>query len=258
MSHALDRLGANESVLSPRERTSLDREGFTSLGKLLDDGQLASIRDRVASLLSEEGEQAGHELFNSPRIRHPKEAGADRLANLVNKGAVFDPLYTHPKLIAAITHVLGPEIKLSSLNYRAAKPGQGLQKLHVDWQTAVDPGAFKVCNSIWLLDDFYAANGATRLVPKTHLCGQMPEEVMDDPLQAHPDQIILEAPAGTVIVFNSHLWHGGTVNQTDQPRRAIHSYFCTRDQIPQTPQREMIAKETLARISEEAKWLLDV
>lgn len=251
-------LSTQKKLLSPSERDTLDKQGYLSLGRLLDASRLKAIRERVKRLLEEEGDQAGHELFNSTRIRHPKEEGADRLANLVNKGPEFDGLYTHPKLLAVITHVLGPEIKLSSLNYRAAKPGQGLQKLHVDWPTAVKPGEFKVCNSIWLLDDFSAANGATRLVPKSHLCGQMPEEAMDDPLQPHPDEIILEAPAGTVIVFNSHLWHGGTVNRTDQPRRAIHSYFCTRDQIPQTPQRDLVRQETLDRISEQAKWLLDV
>jgi len=254
----LETLGVKTEYLSQLERDTLDELGYLSLGRLLDETRLASIREHVRQLLHEEGEQAGHELFESARIRHPNEEGADRLANLVNKGAVFDFLYTHPKLLAAISHVLGPEIKLSSLNYRAAKPGKGLQKLHVDWKTAVSPGEFKVCNSIWLLDDFSAANGATRLVPKTHLCGKMPEEAMDDPLQTHPDEIILEAPAGTVIVFNSHLWHGGTVNLTNDPRRAIHSYFCTRDQIQQTPQQEFIQQETLDRISDGARWLLDV
>ncbi len=258
MSHPLETLGIKSDVLTQSERESLDTLGYVSLGRLLDDTQLEAIHERVGQLLEEEGEEAGHELFNSDRIRHPKEEGADRLANLVNKGAVFDSLYTQPKLLAVISHVLGPDIKLSSLNYRSAKPGKGLQKLHVDWKSAVAPGEFKVCNSIWLLDDFSAANGATRLVPKTHLCGKMPEEVMEDPLQPHPEEILLEAPAGTVIVFNSHLWHGGTVNHTDQPRRAIHSYFCTRDQIQQTPQRELIRQETLDRISNEARWLLDV
>lgn len=244
--------------LTSDERESIDTLGYVSLGRLLDDAQLESLRARVRELINEEGEQGGHELFNSDRIKHPKETGADRLANLVNKGVVFDILYTHPKLLSTVRQVLGPEIKLSSLNYRSARPGHGLQKLHADWPKAVEPGEFKVCNSIWLLDDFSAANGATRLVPKSHLCGAMPEDVMDDPLQPHPDEIILEAPAGTVVVFNSHLWHGGTVNRSDTERRAIHSYFCSRDQIPQTPQKELIRPETLKRISDQAKWLLDV
>jgi len=147
---------------------------------------------------------------------------------------------------------------LSSLNFRAAKPNRGLQKLHVDWHEAVSPGPYRVCNSIWLLDDFSVANGATRLVPRTHLCGKMPDEEMEDPLQPHPNEIILEAPAGTVVIFNSHVWHGGTTNRTKQPRRAIHSYFCRRDEPQQTPQQKFIQQDTLDRIPNAARWLLNV
>lgn len=258
MLHPLDTLGASDALLSPEEKESLDKLGYASLGKLLNESELEAIRNRTQTILADEGDQAGHELFSSKRIKHPMEAGADRLANLANKGSVFDILYTHPKLLSAIGHVLGSELKLSSLNYRSAKPGQGLQKLHADWPNAVNPGDYKVCNSIWLLDDFSAANGATRVVPSTHLCGKTPEESMDDPWTQHPDETLIEAKAGTVVVFNSHCWHGGTTNQTDRPRRAIHSYFCSRDQIQQTPQKDWIRQETLDRISDEARWLLDV
>jgi ectoine hydroxylase-related dioxygenase (phytanoyl-CoA dioxygenase family) len=245
-------------MLTESEAEFLDSQGYLSLGKLLDDKDLLALRTDIRELLIQEGEEAGFELFNSKHIKHPKEAGADRLANLVNKGKVFDPLYTHPKLLAAVHHILGQEVKLSSLNYRAARPGMGLQKLHVDWKEAVGPGEFKVCNSIWLLDDFFVANGATRLVPKSHLCGKVPENEMNNPEAPHPNEIILEAPAGTVVVFNSHVWHGGTTNTTNKPRRAIHSYFCTRDQPQQTDQKQWIRQETLDRISAEARWLLDV
>lgn len=258
MSAPFSDLLSNENLLSSEEKNLLDTQGYLSLGNLLSDEQFEAVRNRVGDLVQEEGDQGGHELFDSKHIKHPKEEGADRLANLPNKGEVFDILYTHPKLLAAVTHVLGPEVKLSSLNYRAARPGKGLQKLHVDWKEAVGPGEFKVCNSIWLLDDFSVANGATRLVPRSHLSGNVPGDVMEDPEATHPDEIILEAPAGTVVIFNSHLWHGGTTNNTNQSRRAIHSYFCARDQPQQTPQQKLIRQETLDRISDQARWLLDV
>jgi hypothetical protein len=250
--------GLVTDLLTDSEKEFLEIQGYLSLGSLLTEEQFDSLRRRVDELVIEEGDQGGHELFSSKHIKHPKEEGADRLANLVNKGSVFDILYTHPKLLAAVAHVLGSEFKLSSLNYRAAKPGKGLQKLHVDWKEAVGPGEYKVCNSIWLLDDFSIANGATRLVPKSHLSGKVPTDDMEDPEAPHPDEIILEAPAGTVVVFNSHIWHGGTTNTTNQPRRAIHSYFCARDQPQQSNQQEFISQETLDRISPEARWLLDI
>lgn len=257
MPHPLETLGAADSLLTPEEKGFLDTNGYLSLGPLLSGPVLDALNRRCAALLASEGERSGNELYESQNIRHNKEAGADRLADLVNKGDIFDLLYTHPRFLTAVRHVLGNELRLSSLNYRAAKPGQGLQKLHADWKTAVTPGAYQVCNSIWLLDDFTKANGATRLVAGTHRNGTMPEEALDDPMQPHPDEILIEAPAGTVVVFNSHVWHGGTTNRTGMPRRAIHSYFCRRDQPQQTNQRDYIRQDTLDRIRPEARWLLD-
>ena len=258
MEQVLSQFGVKSDTLTQKEKKFLDEHGFLFLGQLLTSEQVSALNIRLDQLLLLEGENAGSEVFDSKFIRHPKEEGADRLANLVNKGPVFDILFTHPRLLAGISHVLGENIKLSSLNYRAAKPGMGLQKMHVDWHEAVMPGNFKVCNSIWLLDDFCKKNGATRIVPGTHLVRNLPQDVMEDTYATHPREILLEAPAGTVVIFNSHTWHGGTTNQTKQPRRAIHSYFCQRDLPQQTDQRRFILPETKDRLPAEALYLLDV
>lgn len=255
----MDTLGAlavREDTLTENEKAFLDTNGFLNLGQLLSEIQVAEINRRIGELMDEEGDHAGAELLDSPYIRHPKEAGADRLADLVNKGEVFDIFYTHPRVLAAIAHVLGTSIKLSSLNYRAAKPGMGLQKLHVDWHEAVAPGHYTVCNSIWLLDDFSKANGATRIVPGSHHFGKMPQDVLEDPMVSHPKEIIIEAPAGSVFIFNSHAWHGGTTNTTAASRRAIHSYFCRYDQPQQVDQSRYITRATLQRLSPAAIQIL--
>lgn len=258
MANYLSELGVSTDLLTPSEKEFLDTQGFLVLGKILSDQQVSEINRRIEKLMFEEGERAGSELLDSPYIRHPKEAGADRLADLVNKDPLFDIFYTHPRVLAAVSWVLGGDIKLSSLNYRAAKPGTGEQKLHVDWHETVDPGDYKVCNSIWLLDDFSVENGATRVVPGTHLEGRLPQDLLEDPMADHPDQLIIEAPAGTVAIFNSHTWHGGTRNLTSRPRRAVHSYFCRRDQPQQVDQRRYIRQETRERLPAAALTLLDV
>lgn len=245
-------------MLSTTEIQTLDRDGYLGIGQLLSPSDLRAVNQRIDELISLEGEHAGSELFDSKYIRHPKEAGADRLANLVNKGAIFDQFYTHPKVLAAIEAVLGTAFKLSSLNYRAAKPGKGLQKLHVDYGNTVPEGGYKVCNTIWLLDDFVENNGATRLVPGTHKSKVLPEDAMEDTYLPHPDEIKIIAPAGSVFVFNSHVWHGGTTNHTKNYRRSIHSYFCTLDQPQQLNQRRYITPETKDRIGSVAQRLLDV
>jgi ectoine hydroxylase-related dioxygenase (phytanoyl-CoA dioxygenase family) len=258
MKEILKELGVHAGLLSEEEKTFLDKNGYLVLENILTLEQVDAINDKLAALLMLEGANAGFELMESKYIRHPKEAGADRLADLVNKDPIFDIFYTHPRVLAGIAHVLGTEIKLSSLNYRAAKPGAGLQKLHADWHEPVAPGDYKVCNSIWLLDDFSPANGATRIVPGAHLEGKLPQDVLEDPWKPHPNEVILTAPAGTVAIFNSHAWHGGTTNHTGRDRRSIHSYFCRRDQPQQIDQMKYIRPETRTRLSAAAQRMLGV
>ncbi len=249
LNQALASLGVREDTLTAKEKTTLDEAGYLSLGVVLSTRELEGYRRRLAELHAEEGEDAGKEVH--------QEEGTLRLGNLVDKDPMFEKLITNPRLLAAIHYVLGGRFKLSSLNGRAALPSHGRQALHADWGEAVEPGDYYVCNSIWLLDDFTADNGATRVVPRSHRSRLRPGDRMDDPTADHPDQVQIVAPAGTVVVFNSHTWHGGVVNHTDRPRRAMHCYFCRRDQPQQTDQRKWLRPETLNRLSPAARAILD-
>ena len=243
-------------MLTQKEKQFLEENGYLNLGVLLSESEVNSINTRMEELKEIEGENAGKELVESKYIRHPKEEGADRLADLVNKGKIFDVFYTHPRVLEGIETVLGKEFKLSSLNYRAAKPGMGLQKLHVDWGNTVVDSNYKVCNSIWLLDDFTMENGSTRIVPKSHMFKQLPDQALEDPFEEHPDEIRIMGTAGSVFIFNSHVWHGGTTNHTTADRRSIHSYFCSRDQAQQINQSKYITKNTAHRIGKKGRYIL--
>ena len=249
MMTALAGLGVTAGSIDGETRERLDRDGYAPLTGILTEHQLTAMRTRLAELIAAEGERAGLEIH--------QEAGTDRLADLVNKDPVFDVCFTDPRLLACVAHVLG-EFKLSSLNFRAALPGQGLQALHTEGGPVTDPAAFQVCNSIWLLDDFTADNGATRVVPGSHLSGRSPGDVMADRRDSHPGEVLLLAPAGTVVVFNSHLWHGGTLNRSSRPRRALHAYFTRRGNGQQLDQRKYARPETLARLGPAARFILDV
>jgi len=249
MTTALTDLGVTANTIDDETRKRLDQDGYAALEGVLTGELLTVMRERLAELLVEEGDRAGLEVH--------QEAGTDRLADLVNKDPVFEICFTDPRLLACVAHVLG-EFKLSSLNFRAALPGEGLQALHAEGGPTTDPASFYVCNSIWLLDDFTADNGATRVVPGSHISGKSPRDVMPDVRGAHPEQVLLLAPAGTVVVFNSHLWHGGTLNRSPGPRRALHSYFTRRGHSQQLDQRKYIQPETLSRLTPAARFILDV
>jgi len=247
---ALAALGVTAETLTKAERESLDSEGYLHLPGILDVTTVEAIRQRLDEILAAEGDQAGKEVH--------QEAGTERLADLVNKGREFDIFYTHPRVLAAVAHVLQNDLKLSSLNARFALPGEGLQGLHADWGRLETPGDFQVCNSIWLLDDFTTDNGSTRAVPGSHRWGsKLPDDDGADPRAPHPEEALLLGKAGDVFVFNSHTWHGGTLNRTDFRRRACHSYFCRRHQPQQLDQRKYVRPETLARIPQAARVVLD-
>jgi ectoine hydroxylase-related dioxygenase (phytanoyl-CoA dioxygenase family) len=249
MASALAGLGVTADSIDDETRERLDRDGYVPLEGVLSGQVLARMRSRLAELLAAEGERAGLEVH--------QEAGTDRLADLVNKDPVFDICFTDPRLLARVAHVLG-DFKLSSLNFRAARPGEGLQALHAEGGPVREPGRYQVCNSVWLLDDFTADNGATRVVPGSHRSGKSPGDVMSDVRDPHADEVLLLAPAGTVVVFNSHLWHGGTLNRSLLPRRALHSYFTVRRNSQQLDQRKYIRPETLGRLAPPARYILDV
>jgi ectoine hydroxylase-related dioxygenase (phytanoyl-CoA dioxygenase family) len=246
---ALSALGADDNLLTKQHKADLDNKGFAVFPGLIDDEWLESLRTRFEELCEKEGAHAGIEVH--------QEAGTRRLSDLCNKGPAFDLVYTHPTVLAAIHHVIGRDFKLSSLNARDALPGEGLQGLHADWGADYD-GQFHVCNSVWLLDDFSAENGCTRLVPGTHK-GPNQKNALEDPMAPHPEQELVVAPAGTVAVFNSHTWHGGTLNKSkDLQRRAMHGYFTAREHGQQLNQREYLRYETWKRISPAARYILNV
>ncbi len=256
---ALHTLGVREDTLSADEKRSLDEEGYLPLPGILTPEQVQAFRARLQALEEAEGEEAGTEVH--------QEAGTARLANLVNKDPIFDFCWTHPKVLAAMSHVLRGDLKLSSLNTRAALPGEGLQALHTDGAQQI-PGIapspedsskrYYACNSIWLLSDFTPENGATRLVPGSHKLGLDPRKHLADPQAPHPDELLVLGEAGTVYVFNAQTWHGGTVNRSSEPRRALHCYFCWRNVPQQTDQRALLRPETAARLSEAQRVVLDV
>jgi len=77
-----------------------------------------------------------------------------------------------------------------------------------------------VANVAWILDDFTETNGATMIVPGTHVHGTHPD--LSKPQPARP----VIAPAGSVMVFDGRLWHGAGENQSNQRRHVIFAYYC--------------------------------
>ena len=231
------------------EQQRLDEDGFLLLETFIDQQLLRKLRERIEQLLEEEGELAGLEFKQEP--------GCRRLANLVNKGDIFYQVVADELLLPYVHHVLGPEIKLSSLNARSVNPNSTQkQPLHADMAAVSDERGFWVCNTVWMLDDFTLENGAIRAVPGSHHWDQLPHDELEDPLAVHPQEVLLTGPAGTVMVMNAHAWHAGTANGTSRSRTAIHAFYCRRDKPQQQYQKKLLSAQVQQDLAPRLRYLL--
>ncbi len=250
MQRVLEDLGVTETTLTPEEKSGLDRDGYIMVSALLDPAVADQIRLRMEALWEQEGDRAGLEVHQQP--------GTRRLADLVNKGAVFDAVWLHPKVLAATWRLIGHPFKLFSLNARDALPGQGHQALHADWGPRAADEPCRVVNSVWMIDPFTEETGATRIVPGSHRLPGQVQDYVADPEATHADQRLALGDVGTVLVYNAHSWHGGTQNRSPHHRRGLHSAYVDRHFAQQTDQRQYLREETRARLSPAARFLLDV
>jgi ectoine hydroxylase-related dioxygenase (phytanoyl-CoA dioxygenase family) len=231
------------------QKRQLDEEGYVVLEGGMGDDLRHRLRSRILELFDEEGNHAGREFRTEEHAR--------RLANLVDKGEVFRQAVAFPDVLQLVRHVLGGDCKLSSLNARSADPHTEVgQPLHVDMGAIPDGKGYWVCNTVWLLDDFTRENGPTRMIPGSHTWGTKPQDVLSDPLAPHPQEVLLTAPAGSIVVMNAHMWHGGTANRTASPRLAMHAFYCRRDKPQQQYQKQLLRPQVQAGLSPELRWLL--
>ena len=149
-----------------------------------------------------------------------------RVYNLLAFGALYERIPVHPHVLPVIDGVLDPGCLISSLSSIAILPDETAQPIHADDQLIPLPKPHPptVCNSMWALTDFTEANGATRLVPGSHLWDHSPE-------YGKPyDSIPAEMAKGSVLIWHGSLWHGGGANTTrrtpgrhrDELLRGIH------------------------------------
>jgi ectoine hydroxylase-related dioxygenase (phytanoyl-CoA dioxygenase family) len=145
-----------------------------------------------------------------------------RIYNLLAYDDVWQRVPVHPNVLGVVDGVLDPGCLISSLSSIDILPGEIAQPIHADDQLIPLPKPHPptVCNSMWALTDFTEANGATRLVPGTHLADHSPD------YGAAFDSIPAEMPKGSVLIWHGSLWHGGGANETSEPRIGIAMNYC--------------------------------
>jgi ectoine hydroxylase-related dioxygenase (phytanoyl-CoA dioxygenase family) len=140
-----------------------------------------------------------------------------RVWNVLSRDPRFEDMVEHPTALAFVRAVLGWPALLGNISANITGPGGGEMVLHADqiFVPAPWPTEPQGLNVAWCLDDFTEANGATRVVPASHRLNRAPR-----PGEADVETVALEAPAGSIVVFESRVWHKTGFNRTRDQRRA--------------------------------------
>lgn len=183
----------------------LDAEGYAILPGLLDPHDAIAIRRELVRLL--DGVPTGRNSFEGFHTR--------RLYALFGKTRAVDDLALHPLVLDAVQAVLGSCL-LSAPTGIEIGPGEQAQVLHRD--EGIYPVAYPhpelVVNVMWTFDEFTEANGATRIVPRSHR-NAMAQAGRDTPT------IAATMPAGSALVYLGSIWHGGGANTTRHARLGV-------------------------------------
>lgn len=145
-----------------------------------------------------------------------------RIYNLLAHGPLYERIPVHPNVLPIVEQVLDPGLLISSLSSISIASDETAQPIHADDQLIPLPKPHPpiICNTMWAITDFTKHNGATRLVPGTHLADHSPD------LSMHYDTIPAVMPKGSVLVWVGSLWHGGGANQTTERRVGIAMNYC--------------------------------
>ena len=145
-----------------------------------------------------------------------------RIYNLLVHGKLYERIPVHENVLPVVERVLDKGCLVSSLASIAIGPDEKAQPIHADDQLMplAKPHVATVCNTMWALTDFTEENGATRIIPGSHLADSSPE------YGKHYDSIPAEMKKGSVLIWHGSLWHGGGANRTDQRRVGIAMNYC--------------------------------
>ena len=227
-----------DPAVAEADLARVQRDGYVILTDLLDAGELARIRAAVAPMLELHG-------------RNPFEGHAtQRVYSVLNKTRACDRIADHPRVLALLDRLLLPNYLLSMLQVINILPGEQAQMLHTDDGFYPIPRPRKALGAatIWAIDDFTADNGATDIVPGSHLWGDR----LPDPAERQP----VLMPAGSCVFFLGTLWHGGGANRSAAPRLAVTAQYCEPWVRPQEAFTLSTTRDTVRSVSEDIRRML--
>lgn len=205
-------------LLTEAQRKQYDEQGFVVLERYFTDSELSSVRARLDAF-DEERHNAMH--HQQEGISIPDEIVFTH--GIANRDATVEAFIRHPKFVALTADILGPNIQLY-WDQTVYKRPEGKREFpwHQDNGYApTDPVHYLTC---WVaMNDATLENGCIWVLPKSHQQGVVPHQRTDIGLQCYFGEdpgIPVPIPAGSVVAFQSTLFHRSGSNQSSGMRKA--------------------------------------
>ncbi len=171
-------------------------------------------------------------------VRNAMPGSSKGIANrpgLINFDQSFSPYLTDPRLMGIAERTFGPYFRISMTSGMVNDRGSQRTGLHADWPfnqhnaghiPAPYPDAVIHLTTIWMLSDFTEENGGTIIVPGSHRSNNNPTGGMGiNPIDPYPTELQVTGPAGSVMIFDSRMWHAAAPNRSDRTRVAMAIRF---------------------------------
>lgn len=193
---------------------SFEREGFVVLPEIIPRSRVLALTEALLRVEAEHGFGYAKTSFEGLKTV--------RINNLLVHDELFWTVPLQPEVLGLAERLLDRELLLSSLCSLTLGPGQEAQPLHEDTQQIPlpRPRAPLAINAIWALSNFTSDNGATHIVPGSH------KQPSSPPYGAEIETVQATMEAGSVMLFDSALWHKGGANTTSMRRYALSCYYC--------------------------------
>jgi ectoine hydroxylase-related dioxygenase (phytanoyl-CoA dioxygenase family) len=220
--------------------------------RLLDDGYVV-----VTGMLDADGVRAARadldRILQSTRTGRNSFEGFDtqRIYALFAKTRTFDEAAVDSLLLGVLDQVLGHYQLSAPVGIRIGS-GEKAQVLHRDdaIYPLPEPHPPVVVNTMWPLDEFTVANGATRFIPGSHAWAPGRRPASDDEVHT-----AVMSP-GSAMFYLGSLWHGGGANRTAEPRLGVILEYAAGWLRPQENHCLAVPRQTARQLPERLQELL--
>ncbi|MBT5877248.1 MAG: hypothetical protein HOH43_27750 [Candidatus Latescibacteria bacterium] len=157
-------------------------------------------------------------LDRAARRQMTQDGGYVKLEGALNHVPELADLCIHSDVVQIAEAVLGsPYYLANNAAFMWCQPGASAGGIHADWPLSSVPEPFPpwpmLLQTMWMLTDFTEDNGATRVVPGSHLSGRAPREGDESA------EITVTGDSGSVLIWNGALWHRNGPNTSATQHR---------------------------------------